>query len=449
VSTRYLLLLAALLSLGACLRFSDDVSFAPCDGAVEIEPACAACMQAQCEAPLAACRSDEACCEDYTCLAACPSGDAICRAGCLDPPGRRSDLVAAMDDCRRQACAEACLGGGDMDYGWPEVCGACLNDRCWQETAACTRSAVCETEIVCDADCWDPGCIEACWILADPVGEVTNACITGESAAAYGDESTDYWGCLYRHCRAECGMGTTWGCVGDYRWPAPIGVEGGVLMFSMAIVDAVSGLPVEGVTMSACRRADVDCDPPIAAGVSAADGYACVDLPVGSEVGFTGYFRMTHPDYMVTDDQYGRPLYISEAGVMSIISDQANEVFWASMDIELEPDRGIVSVGVWDCTWTSAPGVSFELSTADDLTIPFYTAENGTYSFTQTETTEIGGAAFANVPVTGAPARVIARLMETGEIIGCHEVVVRAGARTHLTLYPFDEPNFGCPGGLP
>ena len=449
-----LLISPAVVILGAvaCIRFSDDARVAPCDGAVEAAPACAACVAQECEEALAACRLDEACCEDYTCLSACAPRDAVCRDGCLDAPGRRAALVHAVDVCRRSRCGEACVQADDLSFGWPDPCQACLQESCWQEQAACALDELCEAYITCDATCWDPGCVEGCWFAIDPEGADWNGCVSAEGDDASDDTSDpydDYWNCLYRQCEGACEQGTSWGCVGDYRWPAPRSYEDGLMKFSMEVVDYLSWAPIEGVTLSACRRSDVACDPPIATGLTSSDGFACLDLPIGGEVGFTGYFRMTHEDYITVDDQYGRPLFYSGAGIMTLISHAANDVFWASMDIELEPDRGVVTVGVWDCTWTSAPDVSFELSTADDLTIPFYGGEDGNFSFTQTQTASSGGGAFANVPVTSEPARVIARLAETGEIVGCHEVIVRAGARTHLTLYPFDEPNFGCPGGLP
>lgn len=445
------LIVASLLSLGACIHSSDDVHFEPCDGAVEIAPACAICVAAQCDEARATCATDEACCEDYTCLARCAAGDAVCRAACLDAPGRRSDRLNGIDACRRTTCAEACVVADDVVFGWPEACEACLGERCLGETRACAGDATCEANIVCDAACEDPACYPACWLATDPDGRWGNACDGAEPEEDddYVDPFSDYWGCLIRRCRVECGLGVTWGCVGAFRWPAPDAEVVDGLKFSYHVYDYINiSRDVEGASVSACQRGDVTCAQPVDTATTDADGYACLEVPVASNVGFTGFFRVVHEDYVTIDEQYGRPLYASGTSELIAISKAADSVFWATMDMAWDPSRGLVTVELWDCTWEMAPGVAIEISTADDETVRFYVTGSGDFSFTQTESSIAGIGAFVNVPVTDEPARVIARLAETGEIVGCHEVYVRPGVRTNLTLYPFDEPNYGCPGGL-
>jgi hypothetical protein len=444
------LILVTILALGGCIQWSDEVSFEPCDGAVEIEPSCVRCVDERCVEARAACAADALCCEDYSCLAACAAGDAACRAGCLDAPGRRTDLIVALDQCRRGECADACVGTGDMSYGWSEACEACMNKGCWKATSDCALNPECEANVVCDAACLDPGCYDGCWYMAEIDGEADNACYDATTLKSIEHPYTEYWGCLYAQCDVECGMGTTWGCVGAYHWPGPGDMEGDVIRFTYHVVDYLNpSQGVEGATVSACNRADIDCALPFSSSPTDADGYACLELPIVDGNGFSGFFRVTHPDYVPIHEQYGRPIFASGGSHIAAVSKAADAVFWESMDLDLDPDRGLVTIGVWDCTWRVAPGVSFELSAADGDTVPFYTGENGNLSFTQTHTSGFGEAAFANVPVGHEPARVVARLAETGEVVGCHEVTIRPGVRVNLTTYPLDAPNFACPGGLP
>jgi hypothetical protein len=444
-------LAAALLLLSGCIKFSDEATFEPCDQVVEVAPACAVCIDEHCSESHLACREDALCCEDYGCLASCKPGDAACRMGCLAAPGRRTDLVKNMYECRASSCAEACMGTEEVSFGWPETCEACMNKSCWKYSNNCALHPGCEVETVCEAACPDPACFTSCWTLGDPEGEWVNECrdlTPKETTEAEEDVFAGYWDCLFGQCRVPCEQGLEWGCVGNYRWPAPAARNEGIIKFTFHVIDMVSAKPMEGVTVSACTRADIDCAVPIFSALTDEHGNTCLDLPANDSVGFGGYFKLTRDDLAPVSEQYGRPIFGNSVSYIDVVTQTVNDVIWKSLGVDLDPDRGIMSVLIWDCSWTSAPGVTFELSSADEKTKVVYYSENGTLSFTQTETSSRGAAGFVNVPASKEPARIVARLKETGEIVGCHEVVVRPGLRLNLTLYPLDTPNFGCPGGV-
>lgn len=332
-----------------------------------------------------------------------------------------------------------------VTFGWPEACEDCMSERCWGATKGCGDDAGCAGEVSCDASCRAPSCLATCW---NPPGGGSGACVDDGTTYPYNEASDDYWDCLWDECEEACGMGSTWACVGDYDWPAPDvqGVDSVAITYHA--VDFINpGKGVEGATVSACERADVDCAAPVATATTDADGYACMDLPVSAEAAFTGFFRFSHEDYVTIDDQYGRPIYYGMSVYMAAISTAANDMFFTSEGVDLDPARGLVTVEAFDCTWNSAPGVVLELSTADAECAPFYVTNHGSFSFDLTQTTGYGTGAFVNAPA-GA-AHIIARLAEGGEAVGCHDVHVHPGVRTHLRLSPFYQGAFGCPDGLP
>lgn len=443
-----LILFAALLCPSGCIQFSDEVSFAPCDGAVEVEPACARCVAERCEEVHAACADDELCCEDYTCVAACASGDAACRVDCLGAPVDHAGLIAALDQCRKAECTDACLGSGDISFGWPLDCEACMNSGCWQATSACALNPECEAGVACDAGCSDPSCHEGCRELARGQGEVNDACHDASTERTWDHPYVDYSLCLRAQCDLACGIGTTWGCVGDYRWRGYDSDRTENLSFTYRVVDHLDPkLGVSGATVAHCQRADVDCALPISEVISDADGYACLSLPVLDGNGASGFIRVRHADYMTTDEQIGGPIVTSGGSIIEAMSVAAAAALRASLGVSEAPERGTLSVEVRDCAGALAPGVRFEISTGDDETVSCYVGENGELSATQAATSSFGRGSFFNVPADRDPVRLLARAGEGGAIVGCFDVNVRPGVRTVLPLHPMGDLHFGCSGG--
>jgi hypothetical protein len=343
--------------------------------------------------------------------------------------------------------AEPDGGGPDASpFGWPQACETCLYERCWASADACAKDATCAANLGCEAACTAPSCWAGCLLERDAAQET---CVDADTTRPYNAAYDDYWGCLYDECEADCGMGTTWACVGDYAWPPIDGGADAVVAITYHAVDFINpGKGVDGATVSACARADVDCAAPIATATTDADGYACLEVPIGDS-GFTGYFRLSHEDYVTIDDQYGRPIFYGMTVYMDAISIAASDMFFTSEGIELDPARGLVTVTMFDCSWNWAPDVIPEISSADGQTASFFVTQGGGFSFALTQTTGYGTGAFVNVPADGDPARVLVRLAETQEIVGCHDVTPRPGVRTNLRLNPYYEGAFGCPDGLP
>ncbi len=300
---------------------------------------------------------------------------------------------------------------------------------------------------MCDAACDNPACFPSCSPLWNTEDTWKNECKKVSLGPTEDDSGSKYWDCLYGQCTEACQQGFRWGCVGEYRWPAPSALHEGIIKFNFQVNDMVTNKPMEGVTVTVCTRADIDCAIPIFSAVTNAEGNCCLDLPV-TEVGFGGYFKLSRDDLAPVSEQYGRPIFNNSVSYISVVTQAVNDLLWNSLGVTLDPERGLLSVIMWDCSWTSAPGIEYELSSADEVTRTFYLAESGTLSFTQSETSSSGMGGFVNVPADKEPVRIYARLKETGEIVGCHEVVVRPGIRLNLTLYPLDTANFGCPGGV-
>ena len=271
-----------------------------------------------------------------------------------------------------------------------------------------------------------------------------------EEPAPYLPKYWDYWECMYAQCVAACGQGRMWDCAGSYQWPAPEEVEDGIIKYTYRVFDMMNPTKgVEGATVSVCSRADVDCLFPLFTTKTDEQGYCCLDLPVLSTVGFSGYFQIEHDDYLTTRDQFGRPIHGANSVGQDVVRKAAFEVVWDSLGVPVDFERGFVTAIVFDCWWWTAPGIELEIESADAATVPFYYAENGTVALSQTMTSTAGLGGFLNVPVTGEPVAVTARNAATGEIVGCHEVYIRPGVINGITMYPFDTLNFGCPGGVP
>lgn len=103
-----------------------------------------------------------------------------------------------------QACAEAkgltaILGGGD--------CEACIATKCCDAAVRCAEEDACASNVECTKRCSASE--------ATTVPPCFDECRT-HPASTLSDELLF---CSDTSCREECSIGTTFGCVGAYRWP--------------------------------------------------------------------------------------------------------------------------------------------------------------------------------------------------------------------------------------
>jgi hypothetical protein len=74
-------------------------------------PACGACMAKACCKEADECAAAQGCAPLETCVRACTSGDAVCRARCYSAKGRVAQLQQGVESCRTSRCAKECLPG--------------------------------------------------------------------------------------------------------------------------------------------------------------------------------------------------------------------------------------------------------------------------------------------------------------------------------------------------
>jgi hypothetical protein len=366
-----------------------------------------------------ACETDAACKPTYECLRECAPGDADCAAVCTGSYAR-PDTLAVLVSCASVACSKACgIGCGELTNG-STGCDACVQKNCCGENTACARDAACVELEFCNQRCLPTGsasCTTAC----------TN--LHSEGAGEYADRAA----CVTNACADACSSDQAWACLDHPRsWKKPPTLE--PLTFSMTVVEFLSEQPYVGLTVKACGQVDLDCRAPLATATTDDAGTFSMTVPSGAS-GFNGYIDLSGASVYPALYYFLPPLIVGGfRGRLRLPAVSTIDLLVKAMMVDLDPSRGHLALVPWDCTLSPAPGVSFQVASADSASTPYYFRQ-GAPSKTATETDAapaVGGA--VNVPAGLALVRtnVVSKSQSSAEL----NFNVRAGTLTTAPIPP-------------
>lgn len=207
-------------------------------------------------------------------------------------------------------------------------------------------------------------------------------------------------------------------CVGEaYAPPVPDQPDTRLTLMLSYFTALDEAHVLTSATVSACDKADLLCEAPIAmAEESASPGLYEMTLPLGT-TGFDGLFRVSSP-LTIPFGVYADPPVVNEnVHFNNLIVDSPFSIgqMFESGDLALEPGRGLAFVFVLDCQGSWAPGVTLTIEGADDLATIEYLDPLGLYVDSAATAVGASGTALAmNLPLSPVAVR---GTMLSGEVL--------------------------------
>lgn len=251
-------------------------------------------------------------------------------------------------------------------------------------------------------------------------------------------------------CKKPCNVGHVWSCNRAFDALAPLpGVTSAKCFVSYG--DSVTGKPLSGIDVRACRREDPACAAPVSSPAPPTDdqGHTTVEVtwppvsPVSPEAGFDGFLELTSK---VIDPPWWPMLrFVSnrvigdwgESAVMFNANDPSvKALLQIGGGLELDTSLAGLAVEIHDCLGEPAPGIRFEVTQEPGHSkVPLvYLDDQGNLDPKLDATTRSSLALGANL--VGTSGTVVARFADTGEVIREVKFPLRAGAAHVIDLRP-------------
>lgn len=199
---------------------------------------------------------------------------------------------------------------------------------------------------------------------------------------------------------------------------------------SLPLRDAVSQMPLVGISARLCRKLDIDCANPLDETDSNEQGMLEFQLPAG----FDGYAELNDPAIVpalyffsppVRSDQTMPAAHIAGPLVVAGLVQQAGGSFGE--------EYGLLVLTTEDCQGAAAPGIRYESPQIDDDTRAFYSIGGlPTTSSTGTDETGYGGLLNLNAGTVTVSGVVI----EEDETVATLSLLSRAGSVTYARMAP-------------
>lgn len=232
---------------------------------------------------------------------------------------------------------------------------------------------------------------------------------------------------------ADAGSGP-WACLGRV---APVTPGGTMVTITLSAVNFSSGMPLPGLTVKACGRADTTCATPHSMGTTDAMGRATLTAPVGSG-GFEGYVELTGGtgDNAVVPTRMfpNPPLAAGTQPVTSrVIARETFNLLGLALMAQLNDTSGMITSATSDCDRSPAEGVAFSAMPMPAGARQFYTVNN-LPNVTATQTGPAGSGGFVNVP-PGDYALTATRVSPMARV-GSRSISVRGGYISSINVVP-------------
>jgi hypothetical protein len=184
-----------------------------------VDGACRTCRNEHCCFPLTTCLEDADCEEALECYATC--ADAACMVSTCNNAahGPLTAKIAPDWACRSRHCLAECDGTElctTVFYWSDPECRTCVHDSCCAQTRACSEDAECLLYVLCQSDCDDAACREACdhmYSVGAGLDHARAYCMASDCSAACSEPARTCGGfsgmeapcetCLHNHCCAE------------------------------------------------------------------------------------------------------------------------------------------------------------------------------------------------------------------------------------------------------
>ena len=262
---------------------------------------CASCANANCCTESTACAADPGCAAFENCFGPC-NGDPKCWAQCLQEYPSSNANVTALSACMATSCDNQCgltcgaFVGGIVAPDAAAACQSCIVSHACHAGLACARSASCDAVARCyKQSCNTVDCQDSC-ALANGLDPAYSFEPDGGTGGLYGAFST-----ALASCTSACAE--DWSCLGHVSWPAPVSAMD---TYHFWLREYLTGMPVQGASVTLCGLGDLGCIKPIMSGTTNASGE--VSLPFqntsisGSEQsGLVGFLRTSADGFMPTD----------------------------------------------------------------------------------------------------------------------------------------------------
>ncbi len=389
---------------------------------------CGACAEEVCCEETAACAASDICLGGRRCGIGCDGAEdsLACVNACrLGGHGLHDDEgFLAMLACTSRLCGDRCGQCGASDFYLSRECSACLARTAvgCEAFAACGLESDCARWIMCVGECRDPPCGEECPFSGTKPQTDLLAALPVVSEA----------------CAQACGLGGSWGCVGDYSWGAATDPN---ITLRVHVTDAMSSQPVVGASVALCFPADHTCETPLSDATTGEDGIAELSADIGRwPAGFPGFFRIVgpagEPDYPPVLGYRSRPMIASGDIETSLLTRSILTMLAGQYSDEPPPeDAPVLATVIHDCQGFPSAGV---VLSAGEGTRPAYMSTSGPLP-EATSTTTAGLAIFPAVPTGDGDLAIVtltASLEETGGEVASLPVPVLAGHVTAAHLFP-------------
>jgi len=247
---------------------------------------------------------------------------------------------------------------------------------------------------------------------------VTDAGADVAADVAAGDGGTDRWACLGR--------------------VAPVAPGGTMVTITLNAVSFSTGMPVPGLMVKACARADLRCATPHSMGSTGTTGSATLTGPVGAQ-GFDGYLEITGgtgANEVVPTRMFPNPRLAAGAQTVTsrLIEREAFTLLGSVLMARLDDANGMITAAASDCARGPAEGATITAAPTPMGARQFYTGNNGLPNLMATQTGPAGSGGMVNVP-PGEYALTAARVSPAARI-GSAVVSVRGGYITAINVGP-------------
>jgi hypothetical protein len=224
------------------------------------------------------------------------------------------------------------------------------------------------------------------------------------------------------------GAGVDWSCLqAAAEPPRTPGLAGGVIIYSLRLVDLATDEPYADATVRACGLTDIQCDTPITPKLlSDGDGWVNVRLTEN----FVGYLEIESPRAVPY------VFHLPAAGLatkadfpLAMIALESFGALLQAFELPINPALGAIAVRSFDCQGRPAAGVELTSSVAG---VPWY-FEGGLPNTERLETDDSGLGGFVN----SAPGvSLLDAKLSDGRLIESKSIIVRPSWMTAGYLRP-------------
>lgn len=355
-------------------------------------------------------------------------------------PGRLlwvCSLVAGIAACRQVVGFDESAAGSDEvdskdmpilpfvpEPELADICTRCAVDHCASEREACLGDASCRELLTCHSRCSDPACFFGC-------GRYASYEVTTLSAAYQIPRTAENWlfqwysDCVSTvSCRAQCGSGLDWSCLGKrtYRWPARAEREGDAIPLRVDVVDVngYQGIPADLAAfdsdLSVKARAETGGWGQAELSIAVLDSF---DGSLQIEPRVRGYGRQViHLGTIARPTRFATIIFIDDGQLPSP-----------------RPGFAAIAFTVTDCRIVPASGLTVELGGATGRQWYATTATQDAFRGEQTDSLGTGG--FIDIQPASDSVTLLAK--RDGEIMARRSIRLRADWLTLAALLPRTE----------